>query len=83
MSVWLAPMLVPLLLLAPPSAAEKLDARMLLDLDLLSDEHFEDHAGRDHRAGVARDSEMLDDFDWLNDDASDDSSGTKTERRRR
>jgi len=83
MSVWLTPVLLPLLFLAPPSAAEKVDAQMLLDLDLLNDEHFEAHAEGSRRAGIERDSELLDELDWLNDDESDDAAGATSERRRR
>ena len=80
MSVWFATMLLPLLM-APPAAVEKVDAQMLLDLDLLSDDHFAAHAERKERAAAAHDTEMLDGLDWLTD--GDEPTAEKPEQRRR
>ena len=91
MRVWLATMLLSLVLVPVANGdkldklqkTDKLDAQMLLDLELLSDESFTAHADGERRTGVSRDSEMLDELDGLDDDRSDDSRSNDTGRRRR
>jgi len=82
MSVWFATMLLPVLM-APPAVTQKLDAQMLLDLDLLSDDHFADHADESRGAGIERDPEMLEGLDWLDEDENGDSTDEKPQRGRR
>jgi hypothetical protein len=61
------------------AASKKLDAAMLLDLDLLSDANFTKHADAPARAETEQDSQMLDMLDWLDGDDSEPSD--KSDRR--
>ena len=80
MSPWLATTLLSLVLASAKS--DKLDAQMLLDLELLSDESFAAHAEGERRARAARDSEMLDKLDWLDEDDGQDSDDPPDRSRR-
>jgi hypothetical protein len=64
---------------APPGPS-KIDAQMLVDLDLLSDEGFAAHADARRHEEIERDRELLDDLDWLE---RDDDSPSETEGARR